>query len=43
MVDENVPLSQINRYISRTTPAVIAKDKGGSMHILTQYDIIQAI
>jgi cystathionine beta-synthase len=42
-VDENVPLSQINRYISRTTPAVIATDKSGSMYILTQYDIIQAM
>jgi cystathionine beta-synthase len=42
-VDGSVPLSQINRYISRTTPAVIATDKSGSMYILTQYDIIQAM
>ncbi len=43
IVQEDLPLRQLNRYISKTIPAVMAKDKAGAMHILTQYDIIQAV
>lgn len=43
VVDEELQFSQLSRYISRENPAVIAKDKAGGMHILTQYDIIQAV
>ena len=42
-VDEDLAFSQLSRYISRENPAVIAKDKAGALHILTQYDIIQAV
>ncbi len=43
VVSEDLPAKQLNRYISKKIPAVITYDKVGSMFILTQYDIIQAI
>ncbi len=43
IVSEDLPFNQLSKYISRTIPAVLAKDKAGEMHILTQYDIIQAV
>jgi len=43
IVDEELPFTKLSHYINRKNPAVIAKDKAGSMHILTQYDIIQAV
>ena len=42
-VDEDLAFSQLSRYISRENPAVIAADKAGALHILTQYDILQAV
>ena len=43
IVSEDLPIKQLNRYISKKIPAVMAQDKAGSLHILTQYDIIQAV
>ena len=43
IVDFNLPLSKINHYISRSVPAVITIDKAGTRHILTQYDVVQAL
>jgi cystathionine beta-synthase len=43
IVQEDLPLRQLNRYISKKIPAVMTKDKAGAMHILTKYDIIQAV
>lgn len=43
MVEEELPVSQLNRYISKKIPAVMARDKAGNMHILTKYDILQMI
>ncbi len=43
MVEVDLPCKQLSKYFSKKTPAVIAKDKAGVMHILTQYDIIQAV
>lgn len=42
-VSEELPFSQLSKYFSKTTPALLAKDRAGSVHILTQYDIIQAV
>lgn len=42
-VSEDLPFSQLSRYIGRKIPAVMAKDKAGILHIITQYDIIQAV
>jgi cystathionine beta-synthase len=42
-VKDDLPISQLNRYISKEIPAVITKDRSGGVHIVTQYDLIQAI
>lgn len=42
-VRDNTPISQLNRYINKEIPAVIAADRSGGLHIVTQYDVIQAI
>lgn len=43
MVDMDMNAKEINRYMSKNTPAVITKDQTGTLHILTQYDILQAL
>ncbi len=43
LVEEDLPFTKLSKYVDRTIPAVIAKDKAGTLHILTQYDIIQAV
>ena len=43
VVEEDLPFSQLNKFINRKIPAVIAKDKAGAYHIVTQYDMIQAV
>lgn len=43
MVQDDLPISQLNRYIDKNNQAVIAKDRSGGLHIVTQYDLIQAI
>lgn len=42
-VNMDMNAKEINRYMSKNTPAVIAKDQTGTLHILTQYDILQAL
>ncbi len=43
IVEADLPYRQLSRYINKKIPAVIVRDKAGSLHILTQYDIIQAV
>jgi len=43
VVSEDTAFSQLSKYISKKIPAVLAKDKAGDMHIVTQYDMIQAV
>ena len=43
VVDESLPFSQLRNYISKQIPAVLAKDRTGAYHIITQYDIIQTV
>ena len=43
IVNEDLPYRQLTGFINKTIPAVIAKDKAGGLHILTQYDILQAV
>lgn len=43
LVNEDLPLSKLNKYVSKKVPAVMAKDKTGKIHILTKYDILQMI
>jgi len=43
IVDMEMNAKEINRYMSKDTKAVISKDQTGTLHILTQYDILQAL
>lgn len=43
LVEENLPFSKLSRYFNSTSSAVLAKDTAGQWHILTQFDVIQAI
>jgi len=43
MVSVNLAVRDLNKYISKNVPAVIAKDLSGDLIVLTQYDIIQAL
>lgn len=42
-VEETLPINKLNLYINKKSPAVIATDKAGVSHIVTKYDIIQAM
>jgi len=42
-VSIDLPVKDLNKYISKNTPAVIAEDRSGDLIVLTQYDIIQAL
>jgi cystathionine beta-synthase len=42
-VEETLPLSKLNLYFNKKSSAVIATDKGGITHIITKYDILQAM
>lgn len=42
-VEESLPINKLNLYINKKSTAVIATDKAGVAHIITNYDIIQAM
>jgi cystathionine beta-synthase len=42
-VDEKMPLKKLSYYFNEKIPAVIAVDKAGIRHIITKYDIVQAM
>jgi len=42
-VDVSTTITNLRRYINRETPAVISRDTKGDWHIITNYDIIQAL
>lgn len=43
VVSDDLPFRQLGKYLDKKTPAVVAKDRTGSMHVLTQYDVIRAV
>jgi len=43
VVGVDLAVRDLNKYISKNVPAVIAKDLSGDLIVLTQYDIIQAL
>ena len=43
LVDEDLPFRQLSKFLSKSIPAVIACDRAGRRHILTQYDLLQAV
>ncbi|HMQ60803.1 MAG TPA: pyridoxal-phosphate dependent enzyme [Flavilitoribacter sp.] len=42
-VASDLPLSQLRNYLSKKIPAVVVKEKAGTLQIISQYDIIQAM
>ena len=42
-VSEDIALKDLSKYITKEMPAVISIEKSGQHHVITQYDIIQAI
>lgn len=43
IVEEDTPVNKLNLYMDKKRSAVIVKDKAGITHIITKYDIIQAM
>jgi len=43
VVDGNASLEDVSKQITRENSAVLVKDLGGSVHIITKHDIIEAI
>jgi cystathionine beta-synthase len=42
-IKEDLPISKLHRYISKEVPAVVVEDRSGGVHVVSQYDLIQAI
>jgi cystathionine beta-synthase len=43
VVEDELAISQLNKYISKEIPAVLVRDRSGSNHVLTNYDLIQSL
>ncbi len=43
MVEFDTPVEKLSHLINRENGAVLAKDDGGNYHIVTKYDVIQAL
>ena len=43
VVQLDTPLSQLRTYLNKKIPAVLTKSQAGAWHIVTQYDILQAV
>jgi len=42
-VDEELPVSKLNQFLTRKVPAVISRDRAGKTYIVTNYDIIKML
>ncbi|MAT56230.1 MAG: cystathionine beta-synthase [Saprospirales bacterium] len=42
-VPADLPFRQLNKYLSKSIQAVLTKDRTGQWHIITQYDLLQAV
>jgi cystathionine beta-synthase len=43
VVQLDTPISQLRTYLNKKIPAVLTKSPAGAWHIVTQYDILQAV
>ncbi len=43
MVEYGTPVERLSHLINRENGAVLGKDESGNIHIVTKYDIIQAL
>ena len=42
-VDQNAPLEEVSKLITKENNAVLVKELSGNVHIITKHDIIEAI
>jgi cystathionine beta-synthase len=42
-VDMNIPLERLTHYIGKDNGAILTKDESGQYHILTKYDVLNAL
>jgi cystathionine beta-synthase len=43
IVDFNTPIEKLRTLINKDNGAVLSKDEAGNLHIVTKYDVIQAL
>jgi cystathionine beta-synthase len=43
LVEFNTPVEKLRTIINKENGAVLSKDEGGNFHIVTKYDVIQAL
>jgi cystathionine beta-synthase len=43
MVGEKAPIEEVSKLITKDNNAVLMKDLGGNVHIITKHDIIEAV
>ncbi len=43
VVEDDMPFRQLGKYLTKEIQAVVVRDRAGSLHMLTQYDVIQAV
>lgn len=43
IVNASAAIAEVSKLITKETPAVLVQDMGGNMHIITKYDVIEAI
>ena len=43
VVDFLTPIEKLSTLINKENGAVLGKDEGGNFHILTKYDVLQAL
>jgi cystathionine beta-synthase len=43
IVEEDLPFRQLSKYLNKNIHAVVARDRAGQLHVLTEYDVIQAV
>jgi cystathionine beta-synthase len=43
IVEYNTPIEKLRTLINKDNGAVLSKDEGGNFHIITKYDVIQAL
>jgi cystathionine beta-synthase len=43
LVSSNATIEEVSKKLTKDNPAVIVQDRGGNVHIITKYDVIQSI
>ncbi len=43
LVSSNATIEEVSKKLTKDNTAVIVQDRGGNVHIITKYDVIQSI